>query len=120
MTTVTETALEEATLAWFAALGYAKAQGENSAPEGGHAGRESFGDAVRPEFQGFGIGKQLLQHVIVRARALGGTRLYWETSARPQDASTRAFYEHMGFILCEVLDDFYAPGDGRATYCARL
>ncbi|MDD4621741.1 MAG: GNAT family N-acetyltransferase [Kiritimatiellae bacterium] len=76
--------------------------------------------AVRPEFQGFGIGKQLLQHVIVRARALGGTRLYCETSARPQYASTRAFYEHMGFILCEVLDDFYAPGDGRATYCAHL
>lgn len=76
--------------------------------------------AVRPEFQGFGIGKHLLQQVIIRARAMGGTRLYCETSSRPQYAPTRAFYERMGFTLCEVLDDFYAIGDGRATYCKRL
>jgi len=76
--------------------------------------------AVRPEMQGFGFGKQLLRQVEDRARDMGGTRLYCETSGRPQYATTRAFYERMGFTLCEVLDDYYAAGDGRATYCKRL
>jgi D-alanine-D-alanine ligase len=76
--------------------------------------------AVRPEFQGFGLGKRLLQEVEARARAMGGARLYCETSGRPQYASTRAFYERMGFALCEVLEDYYEPGDGRATYVKPL
>jgi GNAT superfamily N-acetyltransferase len=76
--------------------------------------------AVRPELQGFGIGKQLLQQVEVRSRAMGGERLYCETSGRPKYASTRVFYEYMGFMLCELLEDYYAPGDGRATYSKPL
>lgn len=76
--------------------------------------------AVRPEYQGFGFGKQLLQQVEARAKAMGGTRLFCETSSRPQYASTRAFYERMGFTLCELLEDFYEPGDGRATYSKPL
>lgn len=72
--------------------------------------------AVRPEAQGFGLGRQIQHQVEGRVRAMGGTRLYAETSGRPQYASTRAFYEHMGFALCELLEDFYAPGDARATY----
>jgi len=76
--------------------------------------------AVRPEMQGFGIGKQLLLHVLTRAKSMGGTRLYCETSGRAQYASTRDFYEHMGFTLCELLDDFYDAGDGRATYTKPL
>ncbi|HNX34910.1 MAG TPA: GNAT family N-acetyltransferase [Kiritimatiellia bacterium] len=76
--------------------------------------------AVRPELQGFGFGKQLLQQVLLRAKAMGGTQLFCETSGRPQYATTRAFYEHMGFTLCELLDDYYESGDGRATYVKPL
>jgi D-alanine-D-alanine ligase-like ATP-grasp enzyme/ribosomal protein S18 acetylase RimI-like enzyme len=76
--------------------------------------------AVRPELQGFGFGKELLRQVEVRAKAMGGTRLYCETSGRPKYASTRAFYERLGFTLCEILDDYYEPGDGRATYVKPL
>jgi D-alanine-D-alanine ligase-like ATP-grasp enzyme/ribosomal protein S18 acetylase RimI-like enzyme len=76
--------------------------------------------AVRPECQGAGLGRRLLQEVEARARAMGGARLYCETSGRPQYASTRAFYERMGFTLCEVLADYYEPGDGRATYVKAL
>ena len=76
--------------------------------------------AVRPDLQNGGIGRQLLAHVERRAKEAGGARLFCETSARPQYASTRAFYERMGFALCEVLEDFYGPGDGRATYSKPL
>lgn len=76
--------------------------------------------AVRPESQGFGLGRQIQQQAESRARSMGGTRLYAETSGRPQYASTRAFYEHMGFTLCEMLEDYYGPGDARATYMKPL
>jgi len=76
--------------------------------------------AVRPELQGFGFGKQLLQQVLSRAKAMGGTQLFCETSGRPQYATTRAFYEHMGFTLCELLENYYESGDGRATYVKPL
>jgi D-alanine-D-alanine ligase-like ATP-grasp enzyme/GNAT superfamily N-acetyltransferase len=76
--------------------------------------------AVRPEYQGFGFGASLLHEVERRAHDMGGTRLFAETSGRPQYATTRAFYEHMNFTLCEILDDYYDLGDGRATYTKRL
>lgn len=76
--------------------------------------------AVTPEMQGYGIGAHLLREVLAEAAAMGGQHLYCETSSRAQYAPTRAFYERMGFKLCEVLPDFYAPEDGRATYCKEL
>ena len=45
-TRVSESAVEEAALAWFAELGYAVAHGDDIAPEGPHAERESFGDVL--------------------------------------------------------------------------
>jgi type I restriction enzyme R subunit len=38
--------LEEASVSWFEELGYAVAHGEDIAPEGSHAERESFGDVL--------------------------------------------------------------------------
>jgi D-alanine-D-alanine ligase len=72
--------------------------------------------AVHPEMQGQGLGRLLLGETERRVREMGGTRIYAETSSRPQYLSTRAFYERTGYKLAELLDDFYAPGDGRATY----
>jgi ribosomal protein S18 acetylase RimI-like enzyme len=76
--------------------------------------------AVRPEAQGMGLGRQIQREVEHRVRAMGGTRLYAETSGRPQYAPTRAYYEHAGFTLCELLEDYYAPGDARATYVKQI
>jgi len=72
--------------------------------------------AVRPEAQGKGLGRLLLGETERRIREMGGARVYAETSSRPQYLSTRAFYERTGYKLAELLEDFYAPGDGRATY----
>ena len=72
--------------------------------------------AVHPKTQGQGLGRLLSAETERRIREMGGTRIYAETSSRPQYLSTRAFYEHTGYKLAEMLEDFYAPGDGRATY----
>ncbi len=76
--------------------------------------------AVQPECQGKGVGRMLLSETQKRVRAAGGLRLYIETSLRAQYNGTRAFYEKNGFRLESLLEDFYAPGDGRATYSRKL
>jgi D-alanine-D-alanine ligase len=76
--------------------------------------------AVHPDFQGMGLGKKLLTAAEQKTRDAGGTRMYAETSHRPQYASTRSFYEHSGYQVASILEDFYAPGDARATYCKVL
>jgi ribosomal protein S18 acetylase RimI-like enzyme len=76
--------------------------------------------AVHPDFQGRGLGGKLLTAAEKNTREAGGTRMYAETSQRVQYASTRAFYEQHGYRVASVLEDFYAPGDARATYCKVL
>lgn len=72
--------------------------------------------AVHPDFQGRGLGKRLIRDAERLVSEAGGTRIYAETSSRVQYASTRAFYEGCGYAAASVLDDFYAPGDGKVTY----
>jgi acetoin utilization deacetylase AcuC-like enzyme/ribosomal protein S18 acetylase RimI-like enzyme len=76
--------------------------------------------AVSPEFQGQGLGRSLLRDTEVIAREMGGTRIYVDTSLRSQYAVTRSFYEKNGYRLESVLEDFYAPGDGKAIYSKKL
>jgi D-alanine-D-alanine ligase-like ATP-grasp enzyme/ribosomal protein S18 acetylase RimI-like enzyme len=72
--------------------------------------------AVHPDQQGRGIGKLLLEEAEKQIAAASGSRIYIETSHRPDYQPTRGFYERCGYSLVAVLDDFYAPGDGKATY----
>jgi acetoin utilization deacetylase AcuC-like enzyme/GNAT superfamily N-acetyltransferase len=76
--------------------------------------------AVHPDFQGRGAGHLLLREAERRIRTAGGRRVYVDTSQRIQYASTRAFYENCGYRPEAVLDDFYAPGEGKAIYCKVL
>ncbi|MDL2269246.1 GNAT family N-acetyltransferase [Desulfosarcina sp. OttesenSCG-928-A07] len=76
--------------------------------------------AVLPEAQGSGLGRRLLVEAERRIRIQGGTRVYVETSMRPQYDGTRAFYERCGYGLEAILADFYAPGDGKGIYCKPL
>lgn len=76
--------------------------------------------AVRPDLQGRGIGQLLLRAVEERIAAAGGERIYIETSARPDYAATRGFYERCGYALEAVLRDFYASGDDKAVFVRRL
>ena len=52
-------------------------------------------------------------------RGEGGRNIYIETSTKPHYQATRGFYERCGCPLVATLEDFYAPGDGKAIYCRR-
>ncbi|HDP80911.1 MAG TPA: GNAT family N-acetyltransferase [Spirochaetes bacterium] len=72
--------------------------------------------AVRPGRQGNGLGSELLSRVEGLAAAMGCTRLYADTSTREQYGPTRAFYLRSAYREAAVLEDFYAPGDGKVIY----
>lgn len=72
--------------------------------------------AVHPSRHGLGLGRRLLEESERRARAMGGRRMYIETSSRPQYEPTRGFYLRCGYAVEAVLKDFYAPGDGKVIY----
>ena len=72
--------------------------------------------AVHPAAQGGGLGRRLLAATEKRIRALGGRRVYAETSSRPQYLPTRTFYERCGYRTAALLEDFYAAGDGKVIF----
>jgi ribosomal protein S18 acetylase RimI-like enzyme len=74
---------------------------------------------VHPESQGMGIGRRVMAETERLIAAEGGRRVYVETSSRPQYEPTRAFYQRCGYRVEAVLEDFYAPGDGKIT-CAKV
>ncbi|MCA9774288.1 MAG: GNAT family N-acetyltransferase [Myxococcales bacterium] len=72
--------------------------------------------AVDPADQGQGVGRALMRDTEGRIAALGGTRVYADTSGRAQYAPTRAFYERAGYTQAALLEDFFAPGDAKVIY----
>jgi D-alanine-D-alanine ligase-like ATP-grasp enzyme/GNAT superfamily N-acetyltransferase len=70
---------------------------------------------VHPERQGNGVGAALLQTAEEWIAKAGRTRVYVETSTRPQYHPTRAFYAACGYEQAAELADFYGPGDGKAV-----
>jgi len=75
---------------------------------------------VSPDQQRRGLGQLLLARTEEQALALGGRRLYVETSSRPQYAHARALYQRAGYVLVATLEDFYAPGDHKTIYVKLL
>jgi ribosomal protein S18 acetylase RimI-like enzyme len=72
--------------------------------------------AVHSEFRGRGLGRELLLAAEERIAALGGQRVYIETSSRSQYHPTRAFYQRCDYRQEAILADFYAPGDDKVIY----
>ncbi|MDA0832610.1 MAG: GNAT family N-acetyltransferase [Planctomycetota bacterium] len=72
--------------------------------------------AVDKQFQGQGIGRELLMAAEELIKESGGSRIYVETSSQPVYHSTRTFYEHTGYVLDARVIDFYAPKDDKYIY----
>jgi GNAT superfamily N-acetyltransferase len=72
--------------------------------------------AVEASCRRTGLGRILLAESERLIREAGGQRVYVETSTRDQYLPTRAFYHRSEYRLEVVLEDFYAPGDGKAIY----
>jgi GNAT superfamily N-acetyltransferase len=72
--------------------------------------------AVRPAYQGLGLGTTLLVRSEQTIVALGGSRIYIETSSRPLYAPTHAFYCARHYRQEGYLADYYAPGDAKVIY----
>ncbi len=72
--------------------------------------------AVRDDWRGKGLGKRLIEATESAIAGLGGSRIYIETSSRPQYDPTRAFYLARGYAKEAELADFYGPGDAKVIY----
>lgn len=70
--------------------------------------------AVRPDTQGQGIGSELLQHVLDRARRLGIRRLVLCTA--PAMRGAHRLYEQAGFVRLPERDWSPAPGAKLLVY----
>lgn len=69
--------------------------------------------AVDEACRGQGLGRRLMDEAERLILAAGGHRVYVETSSRPQYLSTRTFYQRCGYRQDALIEDFYAPGDGK-------
>ncbi|MFH0811312.1 MAG: GNAT family N-acetyltransferase [Pseudomonadota bacterium] len=77
---------------------------------------EIYWIAVHNDFRGLGMGKEILQRVERKIKAMEGKRIYVETSSREQYKPTHSFYENCGYKKESILQDFYAPGDDKVIY----
>ena len=72
--------------------------------------------AVDLEFQGLGVGKEILLKTETIVRNKRGRRIYIDTSGRAQYQPTHAFYEKSGYVLAARLKDFFSPGDDKFIF----
>jgi GNAT superfamily N-acetyltransferase len=76
--------------------------------------------AVSTARQHQGLGRQLMQSTEQRIRAMGGTRVFVDTSSNPSYAPARTFYQRCGYQQEAVLRDFHAPGDNKVIFARTL
>ena len=76
--------------------------------------------AVHNSQRGGGLGRTLMLEAERLIAARGGRRVYVETSSREQYEPTRQFYLKCVYRVDAVLEDFYAPGDGKVILVKAL
>ncbi len=76
--------------------------------------------AIDNEYRNLGLGKKLLKESEAKIKALGGKRVYIETSSRDLYHTTRQFYLACGYRVEAVLKDFYDQGDDKVIYVKGL
>ena len=76
--------------------------------------------AVIEGLHGMGLGKRLMAMTETKIAAMGGGRVYIETSSRAQYDPTRKFYDACGYTHEATLKDFYSAGDSKAIYSKEI
>lgn len=76
--------------------------------------------AVKKEFRGKGIGKELTGYVEAQLKAEGQRVLIVETSGLPEFELTRKFYKGCGYTREAVIRDFYRDGDDKVVFWKKL
>lgn len=83
-------------------------------------GYDLYWIATRPDAQGRGVGRALMQAAEAHIRARGGYWVVIETSDTPAYEPARRFYEGCGYRRAAVLPDFYREGDGLVIFTRRI
>ena len=76
--------------------------------------------AVDPKARRSGVGAELHRRAEASIAALGGQRIYIETSSTAPYEAARKFYERMGYSQAARLADFYADGDDKVLFVKEL
>lgn len=76
--------------------------------------------AVRPNAQGRGVGKQLMNHAEELVRSLDARILLVETSGLPEYQRTRDFYPKCGYSQVALIPEYYAKGDDKIIFMKSL
>lgn len=67
-----------------------------------------------------GVGSKMLLAVEEAVRAAGGRLLLIETSSKSSFERTRLFYRKHGYAEVAHIPDYFADGDGKASFVKRL
>ena len=76
--------------------------------------------AVHKEFQGKGIGGQIMRYVESLLHSKGKRILLVETSGLPEFELTRKFYDKSGYNREAVIRDFYRDGEDKVVFWKKL
>lgn len=76
--------------------------------------------AVRPDCQGIGVGKAMMQHIESQVKHQDARILLVETSGLPEYEKTREFYPKCGYKQVAVIPDYYEDGDDKVVFWRAL
>lgn len=76
--------------------------------------------AVHKDFQGSGIGSELMSYVENLLRSKGKRILLVETSGLPEYELTRKFYDNCNYHREAVIRDFYREGEDKIVFWKKL
>ncbi|MEL6558535.1 MAG: GNAT family N-acetyltransferase [Bacteroidota bacterium] len=76
--------------------------------------------AVRKEYQGKGLGAEMMKYVEDTLRERGDRVLLVETSGLSEFELTRKFYDQLGYHREAVIREFYAEGEDKVIFWKKL
>jgi ribosomal protein S18 acetylase RimI-like enzyme len=76
--------------------------------------------AIHKDFQGRGIGSELMTYIEETLQRQGGRILIVETSSLPNFEQTRKFYDKLKYQREAVIRDFYQEGEDKIVFWKKL